>query len=116
MSGGEQQMVPCCVAWFLTGAGDLLQRCTEGNGRACGARVGALWGHLVRKYFTGEVASGLVRVLEGMRRDMREAFQKPRCRDRSGLTSSSDAWEDALCGDQETEGQGHCILVKVICF
>lgn len=73
-------------------------------------------GSLVRKYFTGEVASGLVRVLEGMRRDMREAFQKPRCRDRSGLTSSSDAWEDALCGDQETEGQGHCILVKVICF
>lgn len=116
MSGGEQQMVPCCVAWFLTGAGDLLQRCTEGNVEHVEQGVVHCGGSLVRKYFTGEVASGLVRVLEGMRRDMREAFQKPRCRDRSGLTSSSDAWEDALCGDQETEGQGHCILVKAICF
>ena len=114
MSGGEQQVAPCCVAWFLTGVGDLLQQCAEGNDRACGARGGALWGDLVRKYFTGEVASGSV--LEGMSRDMGEAFQEPGCRDRSGLTSSSDAWEDALCGGQETEGQGHRILVKVICF
>lgn len=71
-------------------------------------------GRFHQKILHGEVASGLV--LEGMRRDMREAIQKPRCRDRSGLTFSSDTWEDALCGEQETEGQCHCILIKVIHF
>lgn len=70
-------------------------------------------GRFRQKILHREVASGLV--LEGIR-DMREAIQKPRCRDRSGLTSSSDAWEDALCGEQETEGQGHCILINVIHF
>ena len=70
-------------------------------------------GRFRQKILHREVASGLV--LEGIR-DMREATQKPRCRDRSGLTSSSDAWEDALCGEQETEGQGHCILINVIHF
>ena len=43
--------------------------------------------------------------LKGWQEDMWEAFQKPRCRGRSGLMSSSDAWEDTLRGEREDGGQ-----------